>query len=156
MALAETIQKHTEKFWHLSGSPTVVAGGVAIGIFLGFTPLYGLKTALALGLAWMFRCNGMAAVMAVTLHDLLLPILPFLLRVEYDIGYWLLVPPHHFPPRLEMHHVAVHEMLQWHRVLDTTLPLLIGAAIIGLPVAAAAFFLTRTVFERRNARRSAL
>lgn len=71
-----------------------VALGLAVGILLGFTPLFGLKTLLALGLAYALKASKAAAIVGVTLHDLATPFIPLLLRVEYDTGYGLLSRPH--------------------------------------------------------------
>lgn len=155
MGVRSFFKTHTERLLTLPGTPTAVAGGVAIGIFLGFSPLYGLKTLLALVLAWLCRCNSIAAIMAVTLHDLFLPFMPFLLRLEYKIGFWLISHPHRFPRRLELHHMPLSELLKWTNVVDTTYPLMVGSVMLGLPSAVAAFFLTRFLVERRQKRRAA-
>ena len=73
----------------LRDTPHAIAGGVAIGVFIGFTPLFGVKTLLSLGVAYLLRCNPIAAVIAVSLHDVALPIWPVILRMEYDIGFWV-------------------------------------------------------------------
>jgi uncharacterized protein (DUF2062 family) len=64
------------KLFVIKDTPQSIALGAAIGIFLGFTPLFGLKTLLALLLAALFRVNKIAAVVAVSLHDLLFPLWP--------------------------------------------------------------------------------
>jgi uncharacterized protein (DUF2062 family) len=38
--------EHSLKLLAIRDTPEAIAGGVAIGIFFGFTPLFGLKTAL--------------------------------------------------------------------------------------------------------------
>ena len=55
----------------MADTPHSIALGSAIGIFFGFTPLWSLKTLLSIGVAWVFRCNKLAAAIAVTLHDIL-------------------------------------------------------------------------------------
>jgi len=60
------------KLFVIKDTPQSIALGAAIGVFLGFTPLFGLKTLLALLLAALFRVNKIAAVVAVSLHDLLI------------------------------------------------------------------------------------
>jgi uncharacterized protein (DUF2062 family) len=45
----------------LPGSGYSVAGGFAWGAAMSFTPLIGLHFALSMGLAWLFRCNVVAA-----------------------------------------------------------------------------------------------
>ena len=57
----------------LRDTPHAIAGGVAIGVFIGFTPLFGIKTLLSLGAAYLLRCNPIAAVIAVSLHDVVTP-----------------------------------------------------------------------------------
>jgi Uncharacterized protein conserved in bacteria (DUF2062) len=39
-------------------------------MFIGFTPLFGVKTLLSLGVAYLLRCNPIAAVIAVSLHHI--------------------------------------------------------------------------------------
>ena len=94
----EKVRETVKKLFSLKDTPHAIAGGVALGVFVGFTPLFGVKTLLALGLAYALRCNPIAAVIAVSLHDVLMPFAPFLLRMEYYIGYWMLSHPHHLPP----------------------------------------------------------
>ena len=90
------VQNRYERLKQIRDRPRAVAGGVAVGMFWGFTPLLGLKTLLSILFAWMFRCSKISAVIAVSLHDLLTPIWPIILRWEYDFGFWILNHPHHF------------------------------------------------------------
>jgi uncharacterized protein (DUF2062 family) len=128
----KTLQEHLKqlgrKLFSLKDTPHAIAGGVAIGVFIGFTPLWGVKTLLSLALAYALRCNPIAAVIAVSLHDVLIPFAPFLMRFEYDVGYWALSHPHHLPAKLELHHEHFHlaGMLKWTTFLDIGLPMLVG------------------------------
>src|SRR5690349_4646193 len=88
----------------LKDTARAIALGMAIGMFFGLVPLWGLKTLLALGVARLLHASLVAAVIAVTLHDIILPIIPLLLRWEYQIGYWLLSHPHELPPRMRLSH----------------------------------------------------
>jgi uncharacterized protein len=140
------------KLFSLKDTPHAIAGGVAIGMFMGFTPLFGLKTLLALGLAWLLRCNPIAAVVSVSLHDVVTPFWPFLLRLEYDIGYWVLSHPHHLPPHVEIHHLRMGEMLKWTTFFTLGLPLLVGSFFLSAPAAVIAYFSTLAIVKARNAR----
>ncbi len=142
-----------KKLFSLKDSPHAIAGGIAIGVFIGFLPLWGVKTLLCLGLAYALRCNPIAAVIAVSLHDVLTPFAPVFMRWQYDLGYWLLSHPHHLPPKLEILHTHIHpaDMLKWTTFLDLGLPLLIGALVVAGPFAAVAYFLTLPVVRRRRA-----
>ena len=81
-SLMEHFKGSRIKVGHVAGYPHAIAGGVAIGVFVGFTPLFGIKTLLSLGGAYLLRCNPIAAVIAVSLHDIVTPLWPVLLRVD--------------------------------------------------------------------------
>lgn len=137
------------KLLELRDTPHAIAGGVAIGMFWGFTPLFGVKTLLCLGTAWLARCSKLAAVISVCLHDVITPLWPVLLRLEYDIGYWILSNPHRLPPKIEMHHLKLGEMLQWTTFLDVGLPLLVGSMAFAVPAATIAYVVTYAIAKRR-------
>ena len=77
----------------IADTPHSIALGSAIGIFFGFTPLYPLKTLLSIAVAWVFRCNKIAAAIAVTLHDVLIWAMPAIYVAEYHLGCWSLHRP---------------------------------------------------------------
>jgi len=153
MPIAGWIRTHWRRVATVEAPPTAIALGFAIGIFLGFTPLFGLKTLLALGVAVLFRVSKLAAVFGVTLHDVLLPFMPMVLRLEYQLGYWCLSHPHHFAPKLHLNRLHLHAALSWTTIFTTTTPLLIGSVIIGLPLAAVSFLILRAILLRRAARK---
>jgi uncharacterized protein len=139
-----------KKLLTLRDTPHAIAGGVAIGVFIGFTPLFGIKTLLSLGVAYLLRCNPIAAVIAVSLHDVITPFWPVLLRIEYDIGFWLLNHPHHLPPKMEMHHIHVSEMLKWTTFFHIGLPLLVGSLFLAAPSAAFFYFVLLAILKSRQ------
>lgn len=135
----------------IKDAPHSVAGGVAIGIFWGFTPLTGLKTLFSMGTAWLVRCSKLSAVIAVTFHDILLPIWPVILRWEYQLGYWALSHPHTFPPKLSTSHLHFAELFHW-KTLGVLGPMMVGSCLIGLPVSIACYWLVERFLERYEAR----
>jgi len=139
----------------LRDSPHAIAGGAAIGMFMGFSPLFGLKTLLCLLLAWVLRCNPIAAVITVSLHDVVTPFWPFLLRMEYDIGYWILSHPHALPPKWDAHHFHPGEILRWTTFFRDGLPLLVGSFFLSAPSAAVAYAAMLAFLKRRAARHAA-
>jgi len=142
-----------KRLLNLKDTPHAIAGGVAIGLFMGFTPLFGLKTLLCLGLAFLLRCNPIAAVITVSLHDLVTPLWPFLLKVEYDIGYWIMSNPHSLPPQLADHHFAFSEIMKWTTFLHVGLPLLVGSLFLSTPFAIVGYFGMLAFLRARAARR---
>ncbi len=138
----------------LRDTPHAIAGGVAIGMFIGFTPLFGLKTLLCLALAYALRCSKIAAVIAVSLHDVVTPFWPVLLKVEYDIGTWILRHFHHLPPKVEMHHFHFQEMLKWTTFFNVGLPLLVGSLFLSIPAAVIAYSGMLTFLQYREKKRN--
>ena len=125
------LHEHSLKLLAIRDTPEAIAGGVAIGIFFGFVPIVGLKTLSAIFFAWLTRSNIIAAVVAGTLHDVIWPFMPVIYRWEYEVGYWLLSDPHHWPQRLSRAHLKPQEWLSWTTFLSVGQPLLLGSAICG-------------------------
>ena len=57
------LHEHSLKLLAIRDTPEAIAGGVAIGIFFGFSALFGLKTVLTIFFAWLTRSNILAAVL---------------------------------------------------------------------------------------------
>lgn len=142
-----------EKLLNLQDAPHALAGGVAIGMFIGFTPLFGVKTLLCLGLAFLLRCNPIAAVISVSLHDVVTPFWPLLLTLEYKIGWDLLGWLHQAPAQTPSMHFHIHEVMQWTTFLTYGLPMLVGSLFLSTPAAIVAYWLTLPLFRRREERR---
>lgn len=153
MNLRRWLQEHSLKLLAIRDTPAAIAGGVAIGIFLGFTPLFGLKTLLAIFIAWLTRSNIIAAVVATTLHDLLLPLMPVIFVWEYKVGYWLLNDE--WPGRMARLHLHWNEWLNWTTFLTVGKPLLVGSVFCGVPVAMVTFFVTRGIVARHQRKKHA-
>jgi uncharacterized protein (DUF2062 family) len=142
MAPLTWFQKSWDRILRVKATPHAVATGVALGVFFGFTPLWGLKTLLAMVIARLVRGSVLAAAISVTLHDVVLPLMPLLFRLEYQIGFWILSHPHKFPPQIHFHHHA-QDWFRWSTFLTVGRPLLLGSVLVGLPFAFAAYFVTR-------------
>ncbi len=151
MNLRRWLHEHSLKLLAIRDTPEAIAGGVAIGIFFGFTPLFGLKTLCAIFFAWLARCNIIAAAIAGSLHDLILPFMPFIYRWEYDLGYWLL--NQEWPQRLTRATWRPHGWRNWTTFLTVGRPWLLGSIVTGLPVAIVSYFITRTIVARHQRKR---
>lgn len=143
------------KLIELHDTPHAIAGGVAIGMFIGFTPLFGLKTLLCLGLACVLRCNPIAAVIAVSLHDIVTPIWPVLLKIEYDIGAFIMLHLHKTPPSLDLHHFHLADIMKWTTFFKVGLPLLIGSVFLSTPAAVISYIGMLKFLQFREKRRAA-
>jgi uncharacterized protein (DUF2062 family) len=147
------LREKGEELLRLKDTEHAIALGLAIGMFFGFTPLLGFKTLMAIGLARVVRANFLAAAIAVTLHDVFLPIFPFLLRVEYQIGYWVLSHPHELPPRLHLASHSVSMWFHWSTFLTVGRPLLVGSLFFAAPVGVLTYYLALVLLERNKRRK---
>ncbi len=155
MNLRRWFHEHSLKLLAIRDTPEAIAGGVAIGIFFGFTPLFGLKTLSAIFVAWLTRSNILAAVLAATLHDIVLPIMPVIYRWEYDVGFWLLSQPHHWPPSLLKAPWEEHKWRSWAIIYTIGRQLLLGSLVCATPLALLAFALTKTIVARHQRKKQA-
>ena len=130
----------------IADTPHSIAVGSAIGIFFGFTPLYPLKTLLSILVAWICRCNKVAAAIAVTLHDVLIFAMPAIYYAEYKLGCRML----HRPPRMKVHSwdFSVHDYLSWGLFSKYVWPALIGSLFFAIPSALIVYFLVRMLVTR--------
>lgn len=148
MNLRHWLRDHSLRLLAIRDTPEAVAGGVAIGVFFGFTPLIGLKTVCAILLAWLTRSNIIAAVIAGTMHDVVLPFMPVIYRVEYKLGYWLL--NHEWPQQWSKVHLSWRELRSWTTFLTVGKPLLLGSVVCGAPVSLVSFVVTRALVARHQ------
>lgn len=153
--IIQWIKKKIVALSELRDRPHAVALGVGSGTFFGFVPLFGFKTLLAMGVAKLMRGNMIAAAVAVTLHDVILPLAPVILRWEYQLGYWLLSHPHRLPPGLSVTHQGPSMWFHWDTLFSVGMPLMLGSVIVGIPFAVASYYLALAPLERSAARRAA-
>ena len=150
--LKRWLQAHHLTLMTLPDTPHSIALGSAIGMFFGFTPLFGLKTLLSLALAWLFKGNKIAAFISVTLHDIILPFWPAIALWEYRMGMW--VVHGRVPEKLGLRGLSRIDFMEWTTFLTVGHPLLIGSLFLALPAAVLVYFGLRAVLIRSNARRA--
>ena len=144
------LHEHSLKLLAIRDTPEAIAGGVAIGIFIGFTPLIGLKTLLTILIAWLTRSNIIAAVIASAAHDVLWPVMPVIFRWEYDVGYWLLSRPHELPPGFTRKSWDPHAWRSWSHLLTVGKPLLLGSVICSAPFSVLSYFFAKRLVIRHH------
>jgi uncharacterized protein (DUF2062 family) len=150
--LKRWLQAHHLTLMTLPDTPHSIALGSAIGMFFGFTPLFGMKTLLSIVGAWLFKGNKIAAVITVTLHDLLLPVVPAMFFWQYKMGMWVLHG--RMPQRPGFRHVPLRDYMEWTTFLTVGRPLLVGSLFLALPAAIVVYFGLRGVLIRARQRRT--
>lgn len=137
---------------HIRDTPHAIAGGVAIGFVFGFTPLLGLKTLLAVLIAWLFGCSKLSAALAVTFHDILLPIWPVILRWQYQLGFLIISRPHRLPAKFSFKyfHSDYEHFFSW-KTLRVLWPTFIGSVLIATPIAVILYFIVLEMVKHAQA-----
>ncbi len=117
----------------LRTEPDAIARGMALGLFIGFSPTFGVQMLLALFFAFLFRQNKIAAFVGVWVTN---PITaPVIYGLEYQVGRLLLgLPP------LEIEHFSCE--LIWSLGSKVGVPLLVGSLALGIPVAIIGYSIT--------------
>ncbi|MFN2621234.1 MAG: DUF2062 domain-containing protein [Chthoniobacterales bacterium] len=144
------MRAHHMTLMTLPDTPHNIALGSAIGMFFGFTPLFTLKTLLAFFLTWLFRANKTAAVITVTLHDVLLPLVPAMFFWQYRLGMWALY--HRVPERAGFRRVSLSAWMEWTTFLTVGRPILVGSLFFAVPAALIVYFGLRAVLIRARKR----
>lgn len=144
------MRAHHMTLMTLPDTPHAIALGSAIGMFFGFTPLFGLKTVLAFLTTWACKGNKTAAVITVQLHDILLPVVPAMFVWQYKLGMWALY--HRLPQRPGYRRVALSDFMEWTTFLTVGRPILIGSLFFAVPAALLVYFGLRGVLIRSRAR----
>jgi uncharacterized protein len=152
--LKRWLAAHHMTLMTLTDTPHSIALGSAIGIFFGFTPLLSMKTLLSIAVAWLCKCNKIAAAIAVTLHDIILPLMPAIYFWQYKIGMRVL---HGRPaPRAIFHHLAWSDFTNWGAFVRVGWPLLLGSLFLAVPCAFATYLIMRTLVSRARSDRKTL
>ena len=147
--LKRWMRAHHMTIMTLPDTPHAIALGSAIGMFFGFSPLFGMKTILAFLITWAFKANKTAAVITVQLHDLLLPLMPAMFLWQYKLGMWALY--HRLPQRPGFRRVSLSDFMEWTTFLTVGRPLLVGSLFFAGPAALLVYFGLRAVLIRARA-----
>ncbi len=144
------LHEHSLKLLAIRDTPEAIAGGIAIGVFFGFMPVFGLKTISAIAFAWLTGSNILAAVIAGALHDVILPLMPAVYVWQYNLGFWILSSPHRFPPAIYRFHMEGPAWHFWTTLFSIGKPLLLGGVICSTPAAILAFFVSKRLVARHQ------
>ena len=134
--------------------PKRLALGVAVGIFIAFLPLIGVKTILAVGLAWLVGGNKAVGVPLVWISN------PLTFVTMYYPGYWLGCKLMHVPvsgkwiETLRGHSswIAKIEELA-SSMMDVATPLFLGTFLVASVLAIASYYSSIAMISSYRMRR---
>ncbi|HEY3308043.1 MAG TPA: DUF2062 domain-containing protein [Desulfuromonadaceae bacterium] len=126
----EKIKKRFKSILSLNSHPGHISAGFAVGVFISFTPFFGLHTPLAIAMAFLFRLNKLTCITGAWVNTPL-TIVP-VLAASYKLGRIMQGKP-------------VRELtvkgLEWQHLKVNAKSLLLGSSIIGFVAAVAAYFI---------------
>jgi len=127
---------------HADDTPHRIALGVAVGVFVAFTPTIGFQMVLAVALAWLIGGNKVVAVPFVWISNpfTMVPIyLP-----NYYVGRWLLgssVPPPDFGQVVQASGTWLEKVRMWWDVTwQSFTPLWVGSLVVAFVLAIPSYF----------------
>jgi uncharacterized protein len=148
MALRRVLRYHWLRFRRLQEDPRKIAGGMALGVFVGITPTIPFHTVAVLSLAALFRVSPVTAFIGIQIGNPLT--VPAIYLASYKVGQFLLYggQPLVFPETFSYQ--------AWIAVLwQGGVALQVGGLILALPPAFAAYFLTLWTVQRYHRRKAA-
>ena len=131
----EKWKKRIKHILTLDSHPGHIAAGFAVGVFISFTPFFGLHTVIAIVASFVFRLNKLTCITGSWVNTPMT--VPPVMVISYKLGRLLLgrTP-------LELH---IKKELSWQyalKLLDKNgTSLLLGTSIIGIVAAILSYFL---------------
>ena len=139
----DKLKKQFKAILSLDSHPGHISAGFAVGVFISFTPFFGLHTPLAIALAFIFRLNKLTCITGAWVNTpfTMLPVL----AASYKLGRVLQGKP--------IKELQVHS-LDWSSLKPHATSLLLGSSLLGFAAAVAGYFICYrlvTAFRRKDA-----
>jgi uncharacterized protein (DUF2062 family) len=143
-------KKRVKAFYHriktLQGDPHYVAVGMAVGVFIAFTPTIPFHTVLTIALACILRGSKPAAVIGSWINNPLT--FPVFYYGSYKVGTFLL--GHDIPGQLQYNDLKILMTLG----RDVAVAMVAGGVLLGILPAIGTYFLTMHLLGKIRSRRS--
>ncbi|MDD5128922.1 MAG: DUF2062 domain-containing protein [Candidatus Omnitrophica bacterium] len=139
-------KKLAARLLRLNNSPHEISLGVAIGVFIGILPVYGLHTILVVIAAILVRpANKIAIFLGTSIS--LPPTVPPITWAGYEIGRLIL------KGRFEPLSWSVFKNITFQKICSFYQPLFLGSVVLGIICAAIFYLITFFVSKRLMMRR---
>jgi uncharacterized protein (DUF2062 family) len=143
MISRDKLKQKFKEILSLDSHPGHISAGFAVGVFISFTPFFGLHTPMAIALAFIFRLNKLTCLTGAWINTPL-TMVPAL-AASYKLGRFLRGKP-------------VTELtlkgLEWQYIKPYAKSLLLGSSVIGFVAAVVSYFICYwlvTAFRRKDA-----
>ena len=135
---ARRLREQFRSIWLSHTSPRKLALALALGVFLGASPLWGLHTLLAIAMSFLFGLNKPATLFGTLVSNPLLA--PFLVFFGLETGSWFLYG--------RAAHLSLHEIKaqvrapDWQDLLNEYfLPYCVGSMVVASALAFVTFWI---------------
>jgi uncharacterized protein (TIGR03546 family) len=130
MINTDKLKQKFKKILSLDAHPGHIAAGFAVGVFISFTPFFGLHTPLAIALAFIFRLNKLTCITGAWVNTPL-TVVP-VLAGSYKLGEFMLG-----------NKPAVFQVttLEWSSLKEYASAIILGGSVIGFFAALAGYAL---------------
>jgi len=139
----EQLKQRMKAILALDSHPGHIAAGFAVGVFISFTPFFGLHTPIAIAAAFLLRLNRLATITGAWINTPL-TVGPALVA-SFKLGRFL----RGLPPK-----PIVFRHLEWQELKVYSKSLLLGSSVIGIVAALVAYFVCYWLvirFRRKDA-----
>lgn len=138
LAWARKVREQFRAIWLSHTTPRRLALALALGVFLGASPLWGLHTLLAIAMSLLLGLNKPATLFGTLVSNPLLA--PFLILFSLETGSWFLYG--------RAAHLSLQEIKEqlrtpdWQGLLNEYfLPYCVGSVFVGLALAFVTFWI---------------
>jgi uncharacterized protein (DUF2062 family) len=133
MATIPSFRSLLKQVLHLQESPQRTALAFAIGVFIGFSPAYGLHTVMVFVCAWALRLNFLALMAGAFLNN------PWTLVPILGATYWVgaLMLGRSDSPSFDWQDVSFRAI--YEQVIPYAMPFLVGGCVLSVLGAALAY-----------------
>jgi uncharacterized protein (DUF2062 family) len=121
-------------------STNEIAFGIALGNFVGFIPVMGTHTIVAIGLAYLLRLNTLIVLLGTQISNPLS--YPFQLFITAEVGN-LILNGRFLEIKFSKEISYYLDHLVW--------PILVGSPVLGVIISGLSFFLVRSFLRKRKA-----
>lgn len=126
----EIWKERFKKILSLDSHPRHIAAGFAVGVFISFTPFFGIHTPMAVAAAFILRLNQLTCITGAWINTPL-TVIP-VLGLSYKLGRILRgLPPKEF----------TFKGLEWQHLKAYAKSLLLGSSVLGFIFAIIGYFL---------------
>jgi uncharacterized protein (DUF2062 family) len=139
-----SLRKTYERFIKIRGEPQDIAMGLALGLFLGVSPMFGLQVWIAILLAALFKWNKIAAALGTVISNPFTT--PFIYAATYYVGSKLFDTGKILPAGLAWDFNTLVRILS--KTPQVFWAWTLGGVILGLPLACFGYYLSYAAIIR--------